>query len=610
MKERLRFFTGYFVFWMLFFFIFRLVFVLYQYQHLVELAPSDFIGMAVRGAWMDLSLTGYVLLLASLFLALSVFWKTNRIELLFSGYTILLLLLFSTVAIADLELYRNWGYRIDATPLLYLKTPREAMASLSTFRLLLFIGLLGGAIFLFYRVYARFVRPLLSDTGKGRLWYIPVWVFIAAFMILPIRGGLGIAPMNPGKVFFSQKVFCNHAALNPVWNMMYSVSKSGVMSKRYPVNIDKSSADSVFTGMMHTGPVIPVLHTERPNIVVILLESFSSKLIEALGGKPGVTPCFNALSEEGILFARTVASGDRSDKGIIAVLSGFPAQPTQSIIKFIDKSRKLPTLSGVLVDSGYNAAFYYGGDPDFANIRSFLYHARFNRIITQDEFPRKYRNSKWGVHDEYLFNYLLADIDTARTPFFKFLFTLSNHEPFEIPAKHRFPGNDEVNMYLSSAYYTDSCLGDFISRAQKRDWYKNTLFILVADHGHRHLGNHPNYAPEKFAIPMLWLGGALSVDSLRLDYPASQIDIASTLLTQLNLPDSAFLFSKNLLADSITPFAYYAFNEGYGFVDSTDTLIYDFVGKRYITRKGEHVETTDTLAKAFFSKYQEVFLGY
>ena len=192
-------------------------------------------------------------------------------------------------------------------------------------------------------------------------------------------------------------------------------------------------------------------------------------MIGPLGGMPNVTPNINKLSKEGILFSNIYASGDRSDKGIVATISGFPAQSTKSIIKYPLKSQKLPTFSGMLDSVGYHTAFYYGGDPDFASIRSYLFSSKFRTIVSQDDFPKAYRNSKWGVHDEYVFNRLLVDCDTAKGPFLKMFFTLTSHEPFEIPAKPKFIGDDEKTKFLSSVCYTDSCLGDFIRRAKAKD---------------------------------------------------------------------------------------------------------------------------------------------
>ncbi|MCB8964093.1 MAG: sulfatase-like hydrolase/transferase [Bacteroidales bacterium] len=610
MKNRLLFILKYTIYWMIVFAILRFLFMAYQFGQTQHISLSDFMNIVIRGAWMDLSFTGYIILLSSVLMALLAFAHSKWLMGYFRYQTIVLLTLIITVSVSDFELYRNWGFRIDATPLLYLKTPKEALASMETYLIaILAVGIIL-IVVAFYQLYRKWVASTLKSSKKGKWWYTPVFIAIAGTMILPIRGGIGIAPMNSGKVYFSPNVYCNHAALNAQWNMLYSISKSGTMNKRNPDTIAKEKAYEIFDTLMRNTPdTSRVLNTTRPNIVLIMLESFSSNLIETLGGKAGVTPNFNALSEQGLLFTRMIASGDRSDKGMIAILAGFPAQPTQSVIKYPSKSMKLSTISGELVNTGYNATFYYGGDPDFANIRSFLYSAKFSRIITQDEFPRKYRNSKWGVHDEYVFNYLLNDIDTAKGPFFKMFFTLSNHEPFEIPAKPKFPGTTEVDQYLSSAYYTDSCLGDFITRARKRNWYKNTLFILISDHGHRHLGSNTIHSTNRFSIPMLWLGGALSCKPQRIDKICSQTDLSATLLNQLNMSSNGFKLAKNILNASTQPFAYYAFNNGYGFVSATDTIIYDHVSHKYIKQNGAEAKQTSEKASAYFYIYQDEFLG-
>lgn len=610
MKARLYFLVKYFLFWLVFFTFSRLYFLIYELNQTMVTPFHDFWGIFVRGAWMDASLIGYILFLSGLFIAILFYSYGKWIRLVFKYYTTILLVIFSFIVISDAELYRNWGFRIDATPILYLKTPGDAFASVKPL-LIILLTLLAILVFvLFFYSFKRWVLPKDESFSKGKWWFIPVFVFFSATMIIPIRGGFGIAAMNPGKVYFSQNMFSNHAALNPIWNMMYSVSKSSSINKKYPDYIEKSKGQAIVNKLLSdNGKVENLLKTDRPNIVLILLESFSAKMIGSLRGLPDITPNFNKFSSEGILFSRMFASGDRSDKGIIAVVSGFPAQSTQSIIKYPLKSQKLPTISGLLDSVGYRTSFYYGGDPDFANIRSFLYSAKFRKIITQDDFPKSYRNSKWGVHDEYVYKKLIQDIDTAKGPFFKMYFTLSSHEPFEIPSKPKFLGDDEQTKFFSSVHYADSCLGAFISEAKTKEWYKNTLFILIADHGHRYPGNDPNFSVEKFKIPMLWIGGALNGESLVIGKTGSQTDLASTLFTQLGISSKKFKFSKDLLSDGVNPFAYYAFNDGFGFVTDSTTIIFDHTGKKYIKQEGRNIDNVTDQAKSYFSYYQNIFLG-
>ena len=610
MKTRSVFLVKYFLFWLVFFSLSRILFLFYEINQTLQINIHDIIGIFVRGIWMDLSLVGYVLLLAGLIIALLFYSKGKWIELIFRYFTIFLLAVFSIIIISDLELYRNWGFRIDATPILYLKTPGEAFASVKPILTILLVVLTVGYIIVSFYFYRRWVLRKGFSFGKGRWWYVPVFVFFSALMIIPIRGGFGIAAMNPGKVYFSQNMYSNHAALNPIWNMMYSLSKSSSMNKKYPRYIDKETGEKIVNDLLlDNGPSKKILKTDRPNIVIILLESFSAKMVGALGGMSDVTPQLNKLSKEGILFSRIYASGDRSDKGIVATVSGFPAQSTQSIIKYPLKSQKLPSISDYLDSIGYHTAFYYGGDPDFANIRSYLFSAKFRRIITQDDFPKSYRNSKWGVHDEYVYSRLLQDIDSAKTPFFKMFFTLTSHEPFEVPTKPKFQGTDEPTKFFSSVYYADSCLGDFFKKARTKEWYKNTLFIMIADHGHRYPRNDPNFTVNKFKIPMLWVGGALSVDSINVRVTGSQNDLAATLLQQIGLSTKKFKFSKNLLSTGISPFAYYAFNDGFGFVTDSTTIIFDHTGKKYIKQEGKDLEKVTNEAKAYFNYYQDIFLG-
>ena len=147
-------------------------------------------------------------------------------------------------------------------------------------------------------------------------------------------------------------------------------------------------------------------------------------------------------------------------------------------------------------------------------------------------------------------------------------------------------------------YVADSCLGTFMNEAKTREWYKNTLFILIADHGHRFPGKDPVFAERKFKIPMRWLGGALNTDSLVVSSTGSQNDLAATLLYQLGISTKQFKFSKNLLSDGITPFAYFAFNDGFGFVTDSATVVFDHTSKKYIKNYYTAIVTGKQIGRA------------
>lgn len=607
MKIRILFLVKYTIAWAAFFAFMRLLFMLYHFDSSLNIPTSDWIGIAIRGLWMDMSLIGYILLLVSLFNAFCFWLGGKAYGNVLKYFTLFLLVIFSFILVADLELYRNWGFRIDTTPLFYLKTPGDAMASLNYWVVSLLVILYLLIVFGFQYLFSVVAFQGLGGGENLKWWYAPFFILFAASTIIPIRGGLGIAPMNPGKVYFSSNTFSNHAALNGIWNLLYGASKSGDMYKKYPKYINEDEAKQIGELLLRKYTETEfVVKTPKPNVVIILLESFTSKFIEPLGGMAGVTPNINRYASEGLLFKNIYASGDRSDKGLVAVISGFPAQSTQSIIKFPLKSSKLASLGGVFDSLGYNTTFYYGGDADFANMRTYLYSAKFNKIVTQEDFPRSYRNSKWGVHDEYMFKHLLVEIDSAKVPFFKFFFTLSSHEPFDIPAKPVLKKNDDESKFLSAVHYTDSCLGWFLDEAKKRSWYENTLFILIADHGHRMPGPSPIYDPVKFKIPMLWLGGALdSIGTVNL--MGSQTDLAATLLSQIKISSNSFPFSRNLLSPKSFDFAYYAFNDGFGFINDSSTFVWDHTSQRPIIPSTDSITVKNGFG--YFAYYHKYFLG-
>lgn len=577
--------------------------MLYHFEQSAPLAFREWIGIFANGIRMDLSFTGYILLLSGVFIAL-LFFTSKGTYLFFKYFTLILLVIFTLILAGDMELYRNWGYRIDATPLFYLKTPGEAFASIKIWLILVLLILSFLIILVSIKLYLKLVlkTPLL----KGKWWMVPIFLFLSATMIIPIRGGFGVAPMNPGKVYFSHNVFSNHAALNGLWNMIYGMTMLESMSKRYPDYLSAEEADSFYNSLDIRNDKAPhILKTSRPNIIILMLESFTSKIIESLGGLEGVAPNLNKLTKQGLLFTNIYASGDRSDKGLVSILSGFPAQSTQSIILYPPKSVKLPTISEMLDSAGYNTFFYYGGDPDFANIRSYLYSAKFRNFTTLADFPNSQNFGKWGVPDQFVFQRLLTDLEEAKSPFFTLLFTLSSHEPFEFPEESAFQGSDEESRFLSSVQYTDRWLGWFFNEAEKKSWYDSTLFIVIADHGHRLPGGNKNYESKKYAIPLLFVGGALDTLGV-VSQVGSQIDLARTLLYQLDIDANKFTFSRNLLSQSRKQFAYYTFNDGFGFVTDSCLFIWDHTGQAAIHDNCS--EANKKNAFSYFRYYYDYFL--
>lgn len=587
----------------------RAAFLLYHIGKTNELSGTDILKTFIYGFRLDLSFAAYLSVLPFLAVFAASVWKRYNAAASIRYYTYGFIVLLSIMLSADLELYTNWGFRLDATPLQYLSTPGEMIASTAAapvFTLTVIALLLSVAFILLYKYLFD-----LSRFNSIRSGWIPAAtsLFLVALLILPMRGGIQLAPINQSVAYFSKNPYTNHASLNLPWNLMHSLLKYGKESKNYYVYMEPEKAvtltDSVYAASSDSA--FQIVSGEKPNVIFIILESFTAQLVGSLGGEKGVTPNLDKLSAEGVYFTRMYASGDRSQKGMVALLSGYPVQPNTSIIKTPRKTEKLPQLSHVFKDNGYSTSFYYGGELEFANIRSYLVNGSYDRLIGKDEFPSSSYNSKWGAHDHVLFDRVMQDLKQEKQPFFSTVFTLSSHEPHEIPIEDKFPVTDSNSKYRNSVYYADWALGRFIDEAKKQPWWKNTVVVLVADHGHPMPKGYPNHAPEKFHIPFVITGGALSAAGA-IPTLGSQTDIAATLLYQVGLPHHDFKWSRNLLAPIDNPFAFYAFTDGFGYITPQGELTFDNVSKQTITRDAAVTEEQVTLGKAYMQHSFEDFL--
>jgi phosphoglycerol transferase MdoB-like AlkP superfamily enzyme len=597
MKKRLLALGIYALFWYLLFQIARAIFIMYQLGEASRYPFPVLMSTFVHGFSLDLSATGYLMILP-LLLAIPGVWFNGRWYRVFiDTYSIIMILLCSVIIIGDMGLYDYWGYRMDLTPLVYMKTPKSMMASLTTWQIVLFLMAIILLSLFFLYIYFSMVRPRFKGFERSGVITFCVLILLFGSLILPIRGGTGVAPVNLGWAYFHNDPFPNHAAINEIWNLGNSLVTHQPKENPFTYG-DEQIAENTVSSLTKTSlPPDSLLKIKRPNILIFILESFSSFLIGPLGGDSVTTPNINRWTGEGILFTNFYSTGVRTDKSVPGILCGYPSQPITIIMRNPKKSQSLPSLPRILGREGYRTSFWYGGDIDFANMRSFMHNIDFQEVITKDNFDRSQYNSKWGVHDHVLLEKLIDSLDASSKPFFNVTLTLSSHEPFEIPTEPVFTGNDRITLFRNSVHYTDQSIGNFLSAALSKPWWDNTLVILVSDHCWR-LPGTPAFAPENFHIFMLWTGGAVAKKGTMMDKISSQVDIPVTLLHQLGL-DSAFPFGKDLFSPDMQPFAFYAYNEGFGMVLPGNMAVYSFNKKDLVYSEGDDPRKAEQLGKAY-----------
>lgn len=539
---------------------------------------SDYAAVVCHGLKLDCTVAGYLtvipLLLALLFVWIPGKWFKETMK----WYSVLAILAISIIFAADMALYSYWGFRLDATALFYLQSPKDAMASVpggvlirQTATLMLYF-ILG----YYYYKHAVIKRTPEESTVK-RTATTCIVILLAGVMFIPIRGGVTTSTANVGMVYFSKDRFLNHSAINPCFSLLSSLSKQENFARQFDFLPEKEREETIAqllpANTTQDSISRQLLKSKTPDILIIILESFSANAVGITGGEKGVTPNLDRIGKEGILFSNMYANSFRTDRGLVAILNGYPAQPTTSIMKYPAKSQTLPSIAHSLATKGYTSDMLYGGDINFTNMQSYFYGSGYSAITSDKDFPISERLSKWGANDDVTFTRLYENLTKRKasdSPWMTTFLTLSSHEPFEVPYhRHDHP-------YLNSVAFTDSCLGNFIDRMRESTLWDNLLVILVADHGFRYPEHLDNHEPLRFHIPMIWTGGAVAEESLEVGTICNQTDIAATLLGQLGITYEEFSFSKNLFSPRKCDYSFYTFANGFAYADSIGcSTIYD-----------------------------------
>ena len=611
-KNKLLFFLSYFLLWIGYFVFSRTIFLLFYYDKTLELGIETTLKTFLYGLRLDLSLASYLSVIPFFLILFSFFIKPVKIHKTIKWYSHLLIILINLLLIIDVGLYQTWGVRIDRTLLTYIDTPTLMLASVSVFQMI------NGSIFwvvislVFIKLFQSVISKKMVAIEKGSWVQLPVLFFITIALIIPIRGGFQLIPINQSNVYFSNKMFANHAAINFVWNFSNTLSFKIEDQNPYKM-FDDLTAQKIID--KNRAPLLiatndSILNTQKPNVILLIWEGLTAKVVGPLGGEIEVTENLNKLVKEGIFFTNFYANGDRTDKGIPSILSGYYPQPIRKIMRMPNKSRSLPMLPQKMIDLGYKTSFYYGGDTNFGNMNTYLRNAGISNIIEGREFDKKNWNSKWGVHDHVFMERFTKDLSQPQIePFFKIALTLSSHEPYEFPQTFKFGRDTEVNKFRSSHAYTDKVIGEFIKKAKTQSWWENTLIIIVADHGHG-LPERKGYfnAPSRFKIPMLWLGGALAKRDTIVSTISAQTDLSFTLLQTLNQDPSDFKWGKNIFNNSESQYAHYIFNKGFGIIDKNGIYVYDFISNKAFEEKGTSTKKLDSLGKAISQNSYQDFL--
>lgn len=564
-----------------------------------------------HGLPLDLSMAGYLSVIPGL-LSIAVVWlKRDLVKPIMNIYFIIASLFITCSFVLNASLYPYWKYPLDSTPLFYFFTsPADAIASVSIWQVILSIVILivlTIGVWFTLRMrgekrqrYSRYSygyggfgsgkRNRFDDFDRHRGRTSIILLLLTGLLFLPIRGGITVSTMNTGQAYYSQNAYLNHSAVNPLFSLLESITHQEDFASQYRFMKDKE-ADKIFATMTSTSDenTYPLLNEATfkkgtPDILIVIMESFASDIMPSMGSYKDVAVCLDSIAQQSILFTRFYANSFRTDRGMVSILSGYPAQTTTSIMRYPRKTSQLPSIARNLVKyKNYKTTYYYGGDADYCNMRSYLVSQGYQHIISDANFPIEDKISKWGVPDHILAARMMKDIkaqQNEKRPMLRILQTSSSHEPFEVPY-HRLK-----DKRLNAFAYTDSVMGAIVREYRKLPRWKNTLIVFVPDHVGSYKENLNDHDRSRYQIPLILAGGAIS-RPMKVGIIGSQQDIAATLLGQLGVEHREFTFSKNMMSDVTPKFAFLAVNDAFGVVSEENSLIYDNRAKRIVYDKGE-----------------------
>jgi phosphoglycerol transferase MdoB-like AlkP superfamily enzyme len=459
----------------------------------------------------------------------------------------------------------------------YLKYPHEVVSMLWVgFKVEIFTALSLTIVAVLAMV--RFMRPWLTATTKWsnlKLWI--VWPLLFLLTAFTIRSSLGHRPANPAMFAITPDSMVNSLILDSGYSVIYAVYSLQHESKSSFIYGKMDEAEVYkLTGAKNTD--IPTLTTLEPsakrdkplNLVIILQESLGAGFVESLGGKP-VTPNIEKLKNEGIWFEQLYATGTRSVRGIEAVVAGFQPTPSDSTVKLDLSQKNFSTLAAILGKQGYSTEFIYGGETHFDNMQSFFMGNGFQKVIGQKDYQNPVFVGSWGASDEDLLNRtheeLMAHHERGES-FFTLAFSSSNHAPFEFP-------DGRIELYEqpkatdnNAVKYADYAIGQFFEKAKASPYWKDTVFLVVADHDIRVRGN--TLVPvEHFHIPGLILGA--DIQPKRIKQIASQIDLPVTLLSLMGVHAQHPMTGHDLssISDDYLGRAMMQYNANFGWMEQT-----------------------------------------
>ncbi|MEE3926067.1 LTA synthase family protein [Pseudomonas viridiflava] len=549
----------------------RIGLLVYNREMIGDTPASTFIEALFNGMRFDLRLTVYLLipLMLSLFSARAMvargffrFWLTlvGSITLFFG--------------LMEMDFYREFHQRLNGLVFQYVKEDPKTVLSMLWYgfpvvRYLLAWAVVTWLLSLVFKGIDRVTRPRsalsggVAGTRSIAPWYMRIGVFFLVLIVAVIcaRGTLRQGPpLRWGDAYTTESNFANQLGLNGTLTLI-TAAKSRMSEDRdniWKATLPQADAQQTVRDMLltsHDKLVEPDIAAVRRdftppaentlpirNVVVILMESFAGHSVGALGSDANITPNFDKLSKEGLLFDHFFSNGTHTHQGMFATMACFPNLPGfEYLMQTPEGSHKLSGLPQLLsAGRNYDDVYVYNGNFAWDNQSGFFSNQGMTNFVGRDDFVNPvFSDPTWGVSDQDMFDRGAQELKARQDgkPFYALLQTLSNHTPYALPENlpvERVTGHGSLDEHLTAMRYSDWALGQFFEKAKKEPYFKNTLFVVLGDHG---FGNNRQLTEMdlgRFNVPMLLIGpGVQEKFGQRSSIVGTQVDVVPTIMGRL-----------------------------------------------------------------------------
>lgn len=574
----------------------RIILLLTNWQHIadVESKFSWISSSLLRGLWFDNVIACYISIAPLAILCILGLFNIVKKQVFIACnifYIAVYTLIFS-IGVANIPYFHYFFKHLNNSIFNWKEEGGTALGMVTeeTSYYIYFIFFLLSIIlfgFLLFKISKKiFLKEQINIKNKEYFIYAPISILLIGLCIFGMRGRTGYHSIRTSQAYFCTNPFLNQLGINPSFYLMRDIIESNrsflnvdnIITEEKAIPIVQAALDIDSNTHKGTSPIYRKVVTEGEiknlNIVLVFMESMSSDYLDIIENGQEITPYLNQLKNESYYFNNFYSAGTHTNHGVLATLYGLPSLFDKNMMKNVD----IPLCQGLpntLQEQGYHTMFFMTHEAQYDNMNAFLLDNGIEEIYAQEDYPTEKRRNAFGVADDFLMEYGLNKINERakeNKPFFASLLTISNHPPYIVPEEYKKRSKE---IEYQAVAFADDVIRKFMEGAKKQEWYNNTIFIFVGDHG-RIVGSQTYDMPLSYNhIPLIIYSPSFIDTPQQFDQLGGQVDVFPTVMGLLNRSYTNNTFGVDLFKEDRSCM-FFSSDDALGCIDKEDFYSYNF----------------------------------